>query len=110
MATGRQASVSPNATTLSTIYTAPLGYYGIYNISITNTNTTPVTVRLAISTSGGATPTPAAYEYIEFNSTIVGSGVLERTGIVVGNQLNIVGYASNSGVNFNVWGIETSTS
>jgi hypothetical protein len=106
MATGRVATVAPGAAAIATIYTVPNGYYGIYNISITNTNTTPVTIRLAVA--AGATPN--ANEYIEYNATIVPQGVLERTGIVAGAGVYIVGYASNTLVNFNVWGIETSTS
>jgi hypothetical protein len=106
MATGRVATVAPGAAAIATIYTVPIGYYGIYNISITNTNATPVTIRLAVA--AGATPN--ANEYIEYNATIVPQGVLERTGIVAGAGVYIVGYASNSLVNFNVWGIETSTS
>ena len=106
MATGRVATVAPGAAAIATIYTVPNGYYGIYNISITNTNTTPVTIRLAVA--AGATPN--ANEYIEYNASIVPQGVLERTGIVAGAGVYIVGYASNTLVNFNVWGIETSTS
>jgi hypothetical protein len=106
MASGRVASVAPNATSITTIYPVPTGYYGIYNVSITNTNTTPVTIRLAVA--AGATPN--ANEYIEYNATIVPNGVLERTGIVAAAGTYIVGYASASLVNFNVWGIETSTS
>ena len=103
MATGRVATVAPNATSLATIYTVPIGYYGIYNISITNTNATPVTIRLAVA--AGATPN--ANEYIEYNATIVPQGVLERTGLVVGATQNLVAYASATGVSAVVYGIET---
>jgi hypothetical protein len=97
------------------VYQVPTGYYGVYNISFTNTTSSAVTIRLAISTSGGATPSPAANEYYEYGTTIVPNGVFERTGVVVGAGLYILAYASagtaglGTAVNVNVYGIETST-
>lgn len=106
MATGRLGTVAPSATTNTTVYTVPTGNYAVFNVSFTNTNSTPVTVRLAIASSS----TPAASEYIEYGTTIVGNGVLERTGLVAGAGLLVVAYVSGTGVNVNVYGIETSTS
>jgi hypothetical protein len=109
MATGRQATTqltAANIATLTTIYTVPTGYYGIYNKSFTNTAATSVTIRLALAT----TTSPSASEYIEYLTTITGYGVFERTGVAVGSTQNIIASTSGSAVNVNVYGIETSTS
>jgi hypothetical protein len=49
-------------------------------------------------------------EYIEYDSTLLANGVLERTGIVVDAGKLIVVYASAADVSCVVMGIETSTS
>jgi hypothetical protein len=118
MATGRQATgqlTSGTISTLTNIYTVPSGYYGIYNISFTNTAATAVQIRLAISTSstsGGI----AASEYFEYQTNIAPYGVFERTGLlalggaVSGSTPYIWVGSSGTAVNVNVYGIETSTS
>lgn len=106
MATGRLGTFSLAATTNTTVYIIPAGFYSVFNVSVTNTNATAVTIRLAIATAS----TPAASEYLEYGTTIVPNGVFERTGLVANANLNVVVYSSASGVNVNVYGIETSTS
>jgi hypothetical protein len=106
MATGRLYTGAPAATTVTPTYSAPTGYYSVVNVSVTNTNTTPVTIRLAVCAN---TASPQASEYIEYEATIIPRGVLERTGLVLNPNAGIVAYVSTTGVNVNVWGIETST-
>ena len=106
MATGRLGTTALAATTLTTVYTVPTGNYAVCNVSFTNTTTSPVTIRLAMASTG----TPSASEYIEYDTTIVAKGVFERTALVMQAGLNLVAYSSASGVNVNVYGIETSTS
>lgn len=105
MATGRLGNTSPGASTNATLYTVPTGYYTVANVSFTNTGATAVTVRLAIA----STTSPSSSEWIEYGTTIVPNGVLERTGLVLNAGLNLVGWASATGVNITVYGIETST-
>ena len=106
MATGRLASpVQLAATTNTTVYTVPTGYYSVFNVSMTNTSTSPVTIRLAMA----STSTPSTAEWIEYDTTIVAKGVFERTGLVLDTGKLIVAYASaGSAVNVTVYGIETS--
>ena len=89
-------------------YTVPTGYYGVYNISFTNTSSSAATIRLYIGAStAGSQNASECYEYL---TTVVGYGVFERTGIVMAAGANIVASSSIAGVNVNVYGIETSTS
>jgi hypothetical protein len=107
MATGRLATPAQlAATTSTTVYTVPTGYYGIFNVSFTNTGTASVTIRLALATTG----TPGSAEWIEYDTVIVPKGVFERTGLVAGAGLNVVAWTNTaSAVNVTIYGIETST-
>ena len=106
MATGRLGNTQLG-TSNTTLYTVPTGYYTVFNVSLTNTSATAVTVKLAIA----STTTPSSSEWIEQQTTIVGYGVFERTGLVANAGLNVVALASTGAVvNATVYGIETSTS
>jgi hypothetical protein len=107
MATGRLGNLSPVGSFggSTPAYTVPTGYYTVANISFTNTNSTSVTIRLAMAT----TTSPQSQEYIEYGTTIVANGVFERTGLVMQAGMNLMAYCSGTGVNVTVYGIETST-
>jgi hypothetical protein len=64
-------------------------------------------IRLAVATSA----TPGADEWIEFDSSLVANGVLERTGIVVktGELIVIQTTTATPTLSVVVYGIETST-
>ena len=113
-----QALTAANIATLNPVYyTVPTGYYGVYNISFTNTSSAAQTIRLYIGTSTNSAP--QASECLEYQTTITPYGVFERTGIVVDAGKNFIvsssGGAGGAGtatgaVNLNIYGIETSTS
>ncbi len=107
MATGRLAAPTQlSATTNTTAYTVPTGYYAVANVSFTNTGTSSVTIRLAMSTS----TSPSSAEWIEYDTVIVGKGVFERTGLVLQAGLNLIAYTNTgSSVNVSVYGFETAT-
>lgn len=105
MATGRLGVFAIPATTNTTVYTVPSGYYTIANLSITNRNANAITIRVALATTG----TPSLEEWIEYDTIITPNGVFERTGLVLQAGLNIVVYSSAASVGCTVYGIETPT-
>lgn len=107
MATGRLAAPTQlSATTNTTVYTVPTGYYAVANVSFCNTGTGSVSIRLAMATSA----TPSAAEWIEYDTVIVGKGVFERTGLVLQAGLNLVAYTNTgAAVSVSVYGFETAT-
>jgi hypothetical protein len=90
------------------VYTVPSNYYGVYNISFTNTTSSTVQIRLVMGASTvGSINTSEIFEY---QTNIVPYGVFERTGVVLSAGTNIIASTNTAGVNVNVYGIETSTS
>lgn len=104
MPTGLMAAASLAAAQNTTILTVPVAKIATVTVSLCNTTSSPVTVRIALSN----TESPSDGAYIEFNTTIgVGSaGVLERGGIVLSSGQKLIAYSDISGVNYSVWGFE----
>ena len=102
MATGILGQSSPAALNNTTVYTVPAATTAVATISMANTTTTPIAVRLAVAASG----TPGASEYIEYDTVIAGNGVLERSGIVMNATKAVVVYASSAGLSVSVYGYE----
>jgi hypothetical protein len=100
-----------------TTYMAPSTTYTVCNVSLTNTGTTSVTIRLYIGASLGTQGSPTGSlvnsEAIEYDTVIPAKGVFERTGLVLNGTSSskyITVLASvAAAVNVNIYGIETST-
>ena len=108
MATGRLGTANITTTADTTIYTVPSSTFSVVSVSICNRNTTTAaTVRLAVCSSA----TPAVNEYIEYDTSIVASGVLERTGLVMdaGKILVVTVSSATPTISVVAMGIETST-
>lgn len=101
MASGTLGQASLAASTNTTVYTAA-STPTTFNVSMTNTTGSIITVNLAIAASA----TPAAGEYLEYQTAIPPFSVLERGGLVCTSGKRVVAYASLAGINVNVYGYE----
>ena len=108
MATGRLGTANITTTSNTTIYTVPASTFSVVSVSICNRNsTTAATIRVAVASSAS----PAADEWIEYDTSLVASGVLERTGLVMKATEVLVVQVSSATPTVSVvaMGIETST-
>jgi len=108
MATGRLGTANITTTANTTIYTVPASTFSVVSVSICNRNsTTAATIRVAVATSA----TPGLDEWIEYDTSLVASGVVERTGIVMKATEVLVVQVSSATPSISVvaMGIETST-
>lgn len=103
MASGLKGSSKPAANTDTTLYTCS-GSATVVNISTCNQHaSTAAEVVISIVPSG---QTKAAQHGIEYNTTLAGKAVLERTGITLGVGDFIVVASSTANVSFNAWGVD----
>ena len=102
MTTGVLGQSNPAASTNTTVYTVPSSVSATFNVSIVNTGTSIAVVNLSVS----ATSTPAASEYLEYQTTIPPNGVLERGGLVAQTGKNVVVNCSTSSCAVSVYGFE----
>jgi hypothetical protein len=108
MPTGRLGTANITTTANTTIYTVPSSTFSVVSVSVCNRNSsTAATIRIAVS--GSASPNPD--EYIEYDTSLVASGVVERTGLVLAANQNLVVQVSSASPTVSVvaMGIETST-
>ncbi len=108
MATGRSGTANITTTADTTVYTVPASTFSVVSINVVNRSSSAAAqVRIAIASA--ATPTTA--EYIEYDSSLVANGVLERTGIVMdaGKIVVVQTPTSTPTLSVVVFGIETST-
>lgn len=105
MANGRLGASALSAAANTTVYTCPASTFAVVTVNFTNRNTQARNIRLALSTTGS----PGNAEWLEYDTELLGNGVLERTGIVLSASQQIVAFANSTDCNVVVYGIETST-
>lgn len=105
MATGILGANDLAAVTNTTVYTVPEDTFAVVAVNVTNRNSQSRNIRIA--TADDDTPTDA--EWIEFDTEILGNGVIERSGIVLNEGKKIVAHTNSTEVNVVVYGIETRT-
>ena len=103
MASGILGQSAPAATTNTTVYTVPASTLAVVNISVVNRGGSAATIRVALS--AGSTPTDD--EWIEYNTSVGATSVLERTGVVLDETKNVVVYASSADTSVSVYGLES---
>lgn len=106
MANGILGTADLSATTLTTLYTVPADNFAVVSINLVNRSATNRTIRIALA----AADTPTNAEYIEYDTTLVGNGAIERTGIVLDAGKKVVCYANSTDISVVVFGLETATS
>lgn len=79
----------------------------VLTINVCNRNNVDVRISIAISVSA---TTPLDGEYIEYETTILGKGILVRTGVVVSPGQYVIVDSSSMNVAAVCWGVETGSS
>lgn len=106
MASGIYNKLSLTAATYTNVITTSqvaAGKISVVTLNIVNTDTTnSVTIRVALTSLA----TPAAGDFLEYDTKLNPTGVLERTGIVVPAGMGLVVYASIAGTNAIAYGFE----
>lgn len=108
MPTGRLGTANITTTANTTVYTVPASTFSVVSVNIVNRSSSAAAqIRIAVSATG----TPGADEWIEFDSSLVANGVLERTGIVIdaGKLIVVQTPTATPTLSVVVYGIETST-
>jgi hypothetical protein len=108
MPTGRLGTANITTTAATTVYTVPATTFSVVSVNIVNRSSSAAAlIRLAVSTSAS----PGLDEWIEFDSSLVANGVLERTGVVIdaGELIVVQTPTATPALSVVVYGIETST-
>jgi hypothetical protein len=103
MASGTLGQATLLAATNATVYTVPATATATVVVSILNRNsTTPVLIDLAVAASG----TPSAAEYVFQSLLLEPSASVEKTGLLLSQNKQIVARSTAANVSVNVYGYE----
>ena len=102
MPSGKLAAIDIDAGISTLIYQAPGGCAFNVTVRICNRNDSDVKIRLAL-TSGGL-DTLAYADYLEYNTIIRATGLIDRSDISLAQYQSLVGYSDTGNVSFQVGG------
>ena len=100
---GTQTEIT--AANYATLYTVPADTFAVVTVNLVNKAATDRVVRIALA----AADTPTNAEFIEYGTTLIANGVVERGGIVLQAGKKVVVWADSTDVTAMCFGIETST-
>jgi len=104
MPSGVFAKLNIAAATWTTLVApAPSGTFKVATVNLCNRTSSDIKVRIALA----ASTTVADTDYIEYDTTIVANGVLERTGILIDSTFGIQVYAATAGITAAAYGIDS---
>ena len=78
MASGKLGSVNLVADTDTLVYTVPAGKVSTVNIRVCNRNASGIAISVAV----GSGDSPATTDYIDYEASVPGYGILEETAVV----------------------------
>lgn len=109
MESGRLAATTLEPGRITKVYTVPTSAevinYTMTSISVCNRGTQPTAVKIGMLDAGDEQPANA--DWLEYNTEILGHGVLERTGMLLGPGQSFVVASSSEHVSIMVFGIFT---
>lgn len=105
MATGILGRQDLAAGADTTLYVVPADTFAVITVSLANRDTQNRAVRVAISDSA----TPDNADFIEYDTALIGNGVLERAGLVVDAGKYVIVRSNSTAVSAVAYGIETPT-
>lgn len=105
MSNGVLGASDLSAATDTIVYSVPTDTFAVITINVVNRGASTCTIRIALATAN----TPNNSEYIEYEAQVLPGGVLERTGVVVEADRNVIVRSSAAGAGAMVYGLETAT-
>lgn len=102
MKAGRIAAISLPLNSNTVVYQVPAGRRASFTVSLCNISTAVAKIRLALSTG----TTPQASDWIEYDTSILGNGVFERTGLALSAGQCLIIFSNKATVTAVVYGIE----
>jgi hypothetical protein len=105
MSNGVLGASDLSAATDTIVYSVPTDTFAVITINVVNRGASTCTIRIALATAN----TPNNSEYIEYEAQVLPGGVLERTGVVVEADRNVIVRSSAANAGAMVYGLETAT-
>jgi hypothetical protein len=88
------------------VYTVPAGKVAVVTLNVCNRETSATAVTIGIERTGSS-GTLTNGEYIEYETSVIGHSVMERSGILLSTGDSIVAKANVANtIDVNIWGIE----